>query len=86
YNRWTGSGSNSLRAMPTMYSTIAFYSITAGAYDQVQCFTTSYSAGCANGALFNAASNLKAQVDIGAGSSAYAYDWDWSDGSPYNAG
>lgn len=86
YNRWTGSGSNSLRAMPTMYSSISFYTITAGLYDQVQCFTTSYSAGCSSGALFTAASNVKAQVDIGVGSSAYAYDWNWSDGSPYNAG
>lgn len=86
YNRWTGSGSDSLRAMPTLLSTISFYSITAGLYDQVQCFTTSYSAGCSSGALFTAASNLKAQVDIGAGSSAYTYDWNWSDGSPYNAG
>lgn len=86
YNRWTGSGSNSLRAMPAMYSGIAFYTITAGLHDQVQCFTTSYSAGCSSGALFNPASNVKAQVDIGVGSTAYAYDWDWSDGSPYNAG
>ncbi|SFK68806.1 Lipase (class 2) [Lysobacter sp. cf310] len=86
YNRWTGSGSNSLRAMPTLLSTISFYTITGGLYDQVHCFTTSYSGGCSSGALFNAASNVKAQVDIGTGSSAYAYDWDWSDGSPYNAG
>lgn len=86
YNRWTGSGSNSLRAMPTLLSTISFYTITGGLYDQVHCFTTSYSGGCSSGALFNAAANVKAQVDIGTGSSAYAYDWDWSDGSPYNAG
>jgi pimeloyl-ACP methyl ester carboxylesterase len=86
YNRWTGSGSDSLRAMPAMFSTIQYYTITAGAYDQVHCFTTSYSSGCGSGALFNAGSNVKAQVDIGFGSSTYAYDWDWSDGSPYNMG
>ncbi len=86
YNRWTGSGTDSLRAMPAMYSTVGFYTITAGSYDQVHCFTTSYAAGCNNGALFNAGSNVKAQVDIGFGSSAYAYDWDWVDGSPYNMG
>jgi hypothetical protein len=86
YNRWTGSGSNSLRAMPTLYSTIAYYTITAGAYDQVHCFTTSHAAGCGSGALFNAGSNVRAQVDVGFGSSAYAYDWDWADGSPYNHG
>ena len=86
YNRWTGSGSNSLRAMPALFPTISFYTITAGAYDQVHCFTTSYAAGCGSGALFNAGSNVKAQVDVGFGSSAYAYDWDWADGSPYNQG
>lgn len=86
YNRWTGSGSGSLRTLPSTYTSIAFYTITAGAYDQVHCFTTSYSGGCDSGALFNATTNVKAQVDIGFGSSAYAYDWDWADGSPFNAG
>ena len=86
YNRWTGSGSNSLRAMPALFSTINYYTITAGTHDQVHCFTTSYPAGCSSGALFNAAGNVKSQVDIGFGSSAYAYDWDWADGSPYNQG
>jgi pimeloyl-ACP methyl ester carboxylesterase len=86
YNRWTGSGTDSLRAMPTAYPSISFYTITAGLYDQVHCFTTSYSGGCSSGALFNATANVKAQVDIGTGSSAYAYDWNWNDGSPYNAG
>lgn len=86
YNRWTGSGSTSLRAMPTQYPSISFYTITAGSYDQVHCFTTSYAGGCSSGALFNATSNVKAQVDIGFGSSAYAYDWNWADGSPHNAG
>lgn len=86
YNRWTGSGNNSLRAMPALFSTINFYTITAGSYDQVHCFTTSYAAGCNSGALFNSGTNVKAQVDIGFGSSAYAYDWDWADGSPYNMG
>lgn len=86
YNRWTGTGSGSLREMPLAFSSISFYSITAGFYDQVHCFTTSYSSGCNSGALFSPASNVKAQVDIGVGSSAYAFDWDWADGSPYNFG
>ncbi len=86
YNRWTGSGSTSLRAMPTQFASISFYTITARQYDQVQCFTTSYAGGCSSGALFNAAGNVKAQVDVGFGSSAYAYDWNWADGSPYNTG
>lgn len=86
YNRWTGSGGDSLRAMPAVFSTIAYYTITAGLRDQVHCFTQTYAAGCSSGALFNAAGNVRAQVDIGLGSSAYAYDWNWADGSPYNAG
>lgn len=86
YNRWTGNGSDGLRNLPAAFPGIGFYTITAGSYDQVHCFTISYAAGCNNGALFNAASNVKAQVDVGFGSSAYAYDWDWADGSPYNMG
>ena len=86
YNRWTGSGAGSLRTLPATFTAVSFYTITAGIKDQVHCFTTSYSSTCSSGALFNAAANVKAQVDIGAGSSAYAYDWDWSDGSPLNFG
>ncbi len=86
YNRWTGSGSTSLRAMPTQFTSVSFYTITARQYDQVHCFTTSYASGCNSGALFNTGSNVKAQVDVGFGSSAYAFDWDWADGSPYNFG
>ena len=86
YNRWTGSGTGSLRTLPATFTAVSFYTITAGLKDQVHCFTTSYSSSCSSGALFNAAANVKAQVDIGAGSSAYAYDWDWSDGSPLNFG
>ncbi|MCW4453664.1 lipase family protein [Flavobacterium sp. MXW15] len=86
YNRWTGSGAGSLRTLPASYSGIRFYTITAGLRDQVQCFTTSYSSGCSDGALFNGATNVIAQVDIGAGSSSYGFDWNWSDGSPYNLG
>lgn len=86
YNRWTGSGSTSLRAMPTQFTSVSFYTITARQYDQVHCFTTSYASGCNSGALFNAGSNVKAQIDVGFGSSAYAFDWDWADGSPYNFG
>lgn len=85
YNRWTGSGSGSLRTLPASWSGIRFYTITAGLRDQVHCFTTN-AGSCASGALFNARSNVIAQVDVGVGDSAYAFDWDWADGSPYNAG
>ncbi|MGA9333162.1 MAG: hypothetical protein WBV39_02675 [Rudaea sp.] len=86
YNRWTGSGSGSLRTLPASWTGIRFYTITAGLYDQVHCFTVSYAGSCPSGALFNARSNVIAQVNVGFGSSAYSYDWDWADGSPYNAG
>src|SRR5690606_3645183 len=86
YNRWTGSGSDSLRRLPASWSSIRFYTITAGLYDQVHCFSTNNAATCPASALFNAHANVAAQVDVGFGSSAYRYDWDWSDGMPVNAG
>lgn len=86
YNRWTGSGSGSLRSLPASWTAIRFYTISAGLQDEVHCFTTAPAGSCASGALFNARSNVIAQVDVGHGDSSYAFDWDWSDGSPYNAG
>lgn len=86
YNRWTGSGSGSLRTLPASWTGIRFYTITAGLHDQVHCFTVSNAATCDSGALFNARSNVIAQVDVGVGSSSYQYDWNWADGSPWNAG
>lgn len=86
YNRWTGSGSGSMRTLPASWTAIRFYSLTAGLYDQVHCFTTSNAASCPSGALFNTRSNVIAQVNVGFGSSAYAYDWNWADGIPFNAG
>lgn len=85
YNRWTGSGSGSLRTLPASWTGVRFYTITAGLHDQVHCFTTN-AGSCASGALFEARSNVIAQIDVGFGDSAYGFDWDWSDGSPYNAG
>ena len=86
YNRWTGSGSGSLRNLPGSWTSVRFYTITAGVHDQVHCFTTNNAATCPSGALFNARSNVAAQVDVGFGNSAYSYDWDWGDGMPVNAG
>ncbi len=86
YNRWTGSGSGAMRTLPASWTAIRFYTITAGLYDQVHCFTTNFAGTCGSGALFNARSNVIAQVDVGFGSSAYSFDWDWSDGMPYNVG
>ena len=86
YNRWTGSGSGSMRSLPASWTAIRFYTVTAGLYDQVHCFTSNNAATCPSGALFNARSNVIAQVNVGFGSSAYAYDWNWNDGVPFNAG
>ena len=86
YNRWTGSGTGSLRNLPARWTSIRFHTITAGLHDQVHCFTTSNAATCPAGALFNARGNVAAQVDVGFGGSAYRYDWDWADGMPVNAG
>ena len=86
YNRWTGSGSGSMRTLPATWTAIRFYTITAGLQDQVHCFTTNYAGTCTSGALFNTRSNVIAQVGVGLGNSAYSYDWNWSDGMPYNAG
>lgn len=86
YNRWTGSGSGSMRTLPASWTAIRFYTITAGLHDQVHCFTTNYAGTCPSGALFNARSNVIAQVSVGFGTTAYSYDWDWSDGLPYNTG
>lgn len=84
YNRWTGSGSNSLRSLPASWPSIRFYTLTAGLRDQVHCFTTSWAGSCDAGALYAPAANVIAQLDVGVGSTAYLYDWDWADGSPLN--
>lgn len=85
YNRWTGSGTGSMRTMPSTYTGIRFYSVTAATRDQVHCFMNN-KGDCAAGALFIARANVAAQVDVGLGNGSYQYDWDWADGSPYNAG
>lgn len=83
YNRWTGSGSGSLRTLPASWTGIRFYTITAGLQDQVHCFLTATSTACRDGALFNSRSNVIAQVDVGVGSSAYPYNWSWVSGVPF---
>ncbi len=86
YNRWTGSGTGSLRTLPASWTSVSFYTVTAGLYDQVHCFTTNGAVTCPNGALFNSRTNVMAQVDVGFGNSSYSYDWNWADGMPFNAG
>jgi len=86
YNLWTGSGVGSLRAMPAAHSAVAFYTIAAGAYDQVGCSSYTYWSGCDLMSKFNSASNVKAQLMVGAGTTAGSVDWNWQDGSPYQTG
>lgn len=86
-NRWTGSGtSQSLRNMPAYRPAVAFYTLSAGFKDEVSCATASFVAGCDQTAKFNPASNVKAQIQVGAGRNATQVDWNWADGSPLNVG
>lgn len=87
YNDWTSNyTARSLRNRPYYSSNTNYYTIRAGHQDQVLCSTTTYWSSCADSALFNSYSNVKAQLNVGAGSYAPQYDWDWSDGSPTNLG
>ncbi len=81
-NEWTGgSGKHSLRAMPTRHPAVDFYTVHAGTHDQVHCGTVDPGGKCAQGALFTAASNVKAQLDVGAGSTTKKLDLNITDGS-----
>lgn len=86
YNLWTGSGAGSLRALPALASGVSFYTISAGAYDQVGCSSYTYWSGCDLMSKFDAAANVKAQFMVGAGTTAGTVDWNWQDGSPYQTG
>ncbi len=70
-NRWTAaSGDHSLRLAPQHHAAIAFYTIYAGAQDDIHCpqalslWPTAID--CTHGPLFAAAPNVRAQLDIGA--------------------
>jgi pimeloyl-ACP methyl ester carboxylesterase len=86
YNLWTGSGAGSLRAEPALAPAVSFYTIAAGAYDQVGCSSLTYWSGCDLMARFDNATNVKAQLMIGTGATAGTVDWNWKDGSPYLVG
>ncbi len=61
---------------------VDFYTIHAGAHDQVHCGRGADAAtGCRQGALFADAPNVRAQLDVGAGSTAGRVDLDLTDGS-----
>jgi pimeloyl-ACP methyl ester carboxylesterase len=83
-NDWTGSGTpNSLRQAPKYRTKTRFYTITSSFKDEVACSSTAFWSSCNQTSKFDAAPNVKAQIDIGAGSNAAQIDWDWSDKSPF---
>jgi pimeloyl-ACP methyl ester carboxylesterase len=84
-NSWTGSGSqNSLRQQPQYRTGTKFYTITAGFKDEVTCSSTAFFSSCNQTTKFDAAPNVKSQLDVGAGSNAAQIDFNWSDNSPFN--
>lgn len=86
-NDWTGADSAySLRNMPALHPEVAFYTISAGAYDQVHCGATDNLAECAQGALYTPGDNVRAQIDVGTGTPASAMDLDLADGAVFNLG
>lgn len=86
-NDWTGAaGPHSLRLMPRNHPRVAFYTITAGAYDQVLCGAVSPASTCAKSALFAPAANVRAQLGVGTGTPASAIDYDLADGTIFTLG
>ena len=86
-NGWTGSSSsNAMRNAPANHSAVSFYTLSAGFKDQIGCATASFWAGCDQTAKFASASNVKAQINVGAGANAAQVDYNWKDGMPLNAG
>lgn len=81
-NGWTSSsGTKSMRNMPAAHTGTTFYTIFAGQNDQVACSTTFNWSTCGDTSKFNSASNVRAQLNVGAGSTALAVDYNWKDGS-----
>lgn len=84
-NPWTGSGTRkSLRQAPRHAPGTIFYTIGAGTQDEVACSASGFRAGCHLTSKFDAAPNVRAQINIGAGADAAQLDLDWADKSPFN--
>lgn len=84
-NDWTGGeGPHSLRSMPALHPEVAFFTISAGAHDQVHCTANDTIEECLQGALFEPAENVRAQIDVGAGTPAAAVGEDRPDGTTSN--
>lgn len=84
-NPWTGtSATKALSNSAVQHPATSFYTIYAGTHDEAMCATVSNYATCGNSPLLKAASNVKAQLNVGAGSNTQQLTWDWSKGTPYN--
>jgi pimeloyl-ACP methyl ester carboxylesterase len=84
-NDWTGSGtSRSLRMAPKYRTKTQFYTITAAYKDEVICSTSAFWSNCNQSSKFDAAKNVKAQLNVGAGNDSSQVDLNWSDYSPFN--
>lgn len=83
FNKWMAAkGPLSLRGMPSRHPQVLFYTLSAGAQDQVHCSTTERSTGCDKGALFVKAANVKAQLNVGAGSRPQKVNFDFQQWRP----
>jgi len=82
-NPWTAAtGEHSLRAMPARHPDVDFYTVHAGAHDEVHCgLVADLAADCSQGAQFTDEANVRAQLDVGAGSTVQQVDLDMADGS-----
>ena len=71
---------------PAAHPDVDFYTIHAGAHDEVHCSRPAeQTAACSRGAMFEAAPNVRAQLNVGTGATAGQVDLDLTDGSLYTA-
>src|SRR3954462_15005450 len=75
---------HSLRHAPQKHPSVIFYTLSAGQNDEIHCTTVQGRDGCDKGALFDKASNVKAQLNLGAGTPASQLHLNFSDGSLFN--
>ena len=84
YNAWTGpDGPFSMRRAPMIHPNMNFYTIHAGAHDQIHCGTSRGITDCSKGALFLKSPNVKAQLNLGAGSTAERLNFNFKDWNPF---
>jgi pimeloyl-ACP methyl ester carboxylesterase len=76
-------GNGGFRDRPAGKAT-RFYALHAGFHDQVLCTTSSFYSTCWQSAVFDNASNVISQLEVGHGATATQVDFDFSDLSPFN--